>query len=240
MFHSVDESGSALSVSEAQLTSLVRAVRDAGHEILPLSQLLEGLGGDHAVAFTFDDGFTSVFERAAPLLRELAVPATLFLTTGYVGKNNRWPTQPEGAPTFDLMRWDQIDRLHRDGWSIEAHGVTHADLRVLNNVDMGRELVQPIETIEMKLGVRPRIFAYPYGYFDQRVVDLVRKHYCWALTTQLKTLAAGIPDPYRVPRLDVHCFRSPRVHRGFGERWFLAYIEIRRQLRELRTYLAKP
>jgi peptidoglycan/xylan/chitin deacetylase (PgdA/CDA1 family) len=102
---------------------------------------------------------------------------------------------------------------------------------------VNRELIEPIEEIESKLGVRPRILAYPYGSFDQRVVDLVKKHFSWALTTQMKTLDAGISDPYRVPRLDVHCLRSPRVHRGFGDRRFLAYVELRRRLRRLRASL---
>lgn len=49
---------------------------------------------DHAVALTFDDGYRDFYESAYPLLREFDLPATLFLTTGFVnGDLWLWPDQ---------------------------------------------------------------------------------------------------------------------------------------------------
>jgi peptidoglycan/xylan/chitin deacetylase (PgdA/CDA1 family) len=46
----------------------------------------------HAVAITFDDGFRNVLIDAAPVLKKHGIPATLFVTTDFVFKNEMlWP-----------------------------------------------------------------------------------------------------------------------------------------------------
>src|SRR4051794_7024490 len=40
---------------------------------------------DRTLAVTFDDGFRSVHRLAAPIMRELGVPGTLFVPTGLAG-----------------------------------------------------------------------------------------------------------------------------------------------------------
>jgi peptidoglycan/xylan/chitin deacetylase (PgdA/CDA1 family) len=49
---------------------------------------------DNAVALTFDDGYRDFYEHAFPLLEEMGLPATLFVTTGFVsGELWLWPDQ---------------------------------------------------------------------------------------------------------------------------------------------------
>jgi len=50
-----------------------------------------------AIAITFDDGFSDVYEYAFPILRRAGVPATVFVSTDYVD-------QPEPF-WFDLVAW---------------------------------------------------------------------------------------------------------------------------------------
>ncbi|NOJ39140.1 polysaccharide deacetylase family protein [Bradyrhizobium australiense] len=50
-----------------------------------------------AVAITFDDGYADNFYLVAPLLKRFDIPATLFITTGYLDRPEFW--------------WDELDRL---------------------------------------------------------------------------------------------------------------------------------
>lgn len=57
---------------------------------LPLSQMVEMIKGkktlpENAVAITFDDGFRNNFKVAFPVLQKYEIPATIFVTTDFVG-----------------------------------------------------------------------------------------------------------------------------------------------------------
>lgn len=236
MFHSIDPSGSVLSMTSDEFDSLLGAIRASGHSIVPLEALLSRARGDNAVALTFDDGMACLPEVAAPVLSRHAAPATLFLTTGYVGRTNRWPSQAAEAPAMPLMDWDGVRSLSAAGWSIQAHTVSHPDLRQSSDADLTRELADPIEAIADGVGIRPTQFAYPYGYLDARVAAATTRHYKLAVTTTFSTLTDASRNPHRVPRLDTYYFRSPRVHRHFGSRLFMGYLAGRAAARRARNH----
>jgi len=236
MLHDISRSRSVGSISPEDLAGLTGAIRESNHEIVQLSALLSDPGIPNRIAITFDDGFTSVAEKALPILRDAGVAATLFLTTGYVGGDNRWPSQPPDVPTLPLMRWAQVERLHRDGWEIEAHSRTHPDLRRVSDAELQRELEEPLLVLEQRLHRRPQCFAYPYGYLDERVVSAVRLHYRFATTTQMATLDGGPDDPHRIPRIDGYYLRSRFVYGRFARPSFRVYVALRSLLRSARGH----
>ncbi|HEX7479657.1 MAG TPA: polysaccharide deacetylase family protein [Polyangiales bacterium] len=236
MLHSVDDSGSVLSVTQAQLCSLVLAVRASGHTIVPLSQLLREPSESRRIALSFDDGLRSLATHARPVLSALGAPATLFLTTGYVGRDNHWPSQPESAPRLPMMSWDELAQLKQAGWDIEAHTTTHPDLRTLDTGALERELCEPIDTIAQQLGHTPALFAYPYGYFDERVRLATARHYRCAVSTRMALLDGDRRGLHALPRLDAYYFRSPAAHEPFGGRRFATYVQARALLRRLRKH----
>ncbi|CAH0217571.1 Poly-beta-1,6-N-acetyl-D-glucosamine N-deacetylase [Massilia sp. Bi118] len=65
-----------------------------GFNVLPLSDAVDLLARGRlparAVAITFDDGYRSVHDLALPVLREYMLPATVFVTSGFLDHGNMW------------------------------------------------------------------------------------------------------------------------------------------------------
>ncbi len=90
------------------------------------------------------------------------------------------------------------------GMAIESHTTRHADLTAVTATELRAELTQSREAIQTQLGRVPFVLAYPFGHYDQRVIDATRAAgYLMAVTThQSRTLAPG----------SAYCW--PRVHVG--------------------------
>lgn len=79
----------ALCVTTASFRHICELARRE-FEVLSLADAVEVLAGRRVaqrdvVAFTFDDGYRDVYRNALPVLRELGVPATVFVPTGLIG-----------------------------------------------------------------------------------------------------------------------------------------------------------
>ncbi|MFZ6673029.1 polysaccharide deacetylase family protein [Undibacterium sp. Xuan67W] len=62
--------------------------------VLPLHEAVLAMKEDRlpprAVCITFDDGYRSTHDLALPILKEFNLPATVFVTTAYLGEGNMW------------------------------------------------------------------------------------------------------------------------------------------------------
>src|SRR5947199_7606716 len=79
-----------LYVTQDHLRRRLTILRETGCSVLPLGEAVEqcatGTLPERAVALTFDDGFADFAIRAVPVLRELDMRATVYLTTYYCGR----------------------------------------------------------------------------------------------------------------------------------------------------------
>lgn len=112
---------------------------------------------------TFDDGYRDNFTLAAPLLKAAQIPATFFVSTGFMGTEKVFDHDKSEARDFPKLTWDDLRTLQNDGFEIGSHTVHHADMGALPQEKLQSELADSLAMLNRELGERPRAFAFPYG-----------------------------------------------------------------------------
>ena len=94
LYHSVDESGSFLSVSPDAFRRQMRALRRSGRRVLSVAEAARAArAGDplrDAACVTFDDAYLSVAETAWPILKDEGLTATIYCVSGRMGGSADW------------------------------------------------------------------------------------------------------------------------------------------------------
>ena len=160
MYHSIDESGSVISVSPSKFKDHMRALRRQGFQTISLSKVVECIHAgrkfpEKSVAITFDDGFKNNYSVAFPILKELDFMATIFLVSGQCGKINQWDRQTKNIPRLDLLSWDEIIEMADNGIEFGAHTVNHADLSNLSFNKAAEEITRSKSKIQERLKKAP-------------------------------------------------------------------------------------
>jgi peptidoglycan/xylan/chitin deacetylase (PgdA/CDA1 family) len=153
---------------------------------------------------TFDDGFLSVYEHAYPLLLELGWPATVFLVSTLVGRQDLWSRHenPSGM-SYPLMSRSDINEMARKGFSFHSHTRSHPDLTKLPRATLEEELAGSRRELEDLLGRAVPFLAYPYGRHDATVVEATcQAGYLAGFSVQPGFNRNNV-DRYRIRRLDV-------------------------------------
>ncbi len=237
MYHSIDPSGSVISVDPATFRRQAEWLAGGPVRVVPLEELGRQAPEDDAVALTFDDGFANFGEVAAPLLLDLQLPATLFVVTDRAGGTNDWEGAPgPGIPTLPLLGWDDLGRLAERGIALGAHTRTHPHLSRLDAARRREEIAGSADQIERETGRRPAAFAYPYGDLDAGVAALAADTFALACTTELRPVARE-DRPHLLPRLDMYYLREAGMLEDWGSARFRWRLRLRGQARRLREVL---
>lgn len=235
-WHSIDDSGSPISISRRQFLGQLEWLAGSGVPVTSVATLLASPPEDPGVALTFDDGFSNFAREAAPLLHERGWPSTVFVVAGHVGRQNDWGgARQQGIPTLPLMDWDTLGRLRQSGVTIAAHTRRHPRLdRITDAARLADELEGSARDIEAALGERPAGLAYPYGASTPGVRAAAAASFAWACTTDLRPLARR-EDRFRLPRLDAWYLREPRHLGPWGARRLRGWLRLRRAGRQFRA-----
>jgi peptidoglycan/xylan/chitin deacetylase (PgdA/CDA1 family) len=239
-YHSLDDSGSVLSTSSHLFAEQMKFLRDAGIRIASLNELAdkeqELYRRENNVVLTFDDGFQNVYQHAFPILHTFGFSATVFLVTDYCGKANSWPGQPVGISRQPLLRWKEVEEMSRAGISFGSHTRTHPDLRKLSLHEAEEELIGSKKAISDATGKQVDTFAYPYGFYNGAVRNLVKQHFSLACSTSLG-FVKGDCDPFGLERIEMYYFQPPKLFRNLFSPVTGAYLGVRKSLRRLRHAL---
>jgi len=214
MYHRVGEAQNdwerRYCVSPGRFASHMRALRRRGMRPCPVQDFvgwLEGTGTLRQGSFvlTFDDGFLGLYEHVFPLLSQLGWPATVFLVSGLIGKQDAWTGRenPSGK-TYALLGRREIQEMARAGFSFHSHSRSHPDLRRLSRTALMDELAGARQDLEDLLGRPVPFLAYPYGWYDEDVIEAVKASgYTAAFSVQPGFNRRDV-DRYRIRRLDIY------------------------------------
>lgn len=131
------------------------------------------------IAITFDDGYRGWIDNVFPVLRELGVTATFFVSSGFVGlwgekerdflrTNMRRDQKTTGALTDKELR-----KLSNEGFSIGGHTCNHVNIAELSDINELRREIQKDKTeLEKITGTKVEYFAYPFGFYQNVCIDL--------------------------------------------------------------------
>jgi peptidoglycan/xylan/chitin deacetylase (PgdA/CDA1 family) len=173
---SIDEDPGSLCVAPERFRGQIELLRAAGYQFVTVAELARRAGGSEPppglVALSFDDGMDNNHHVLLPILREHGIPATVYVTTGLIGRPNPWMAPESGAR---MMTVDELRDLARAGVELGAHTVTHPDLSTLAEHDCLREMVESREAIERLVGVEVSTFAYPFFKLSPAAIAAARR-----------------------------------------------------------------
>lgn len=167
---------------------------------------------ENSFVLTFDDGFTGVYDFAAPALKKLEWSATVFLVAGKLGGQSDWEvTTGESMPPHPLMDAQQLRSLSAQGFSLHSHSLLHHDLTTLETSALEQDLRDSRALIADITGQAPAYLAYPYGRHNEAVRNAAQRV---GFTTAF-SVESGFNRPgesaYQIRRLDVFGTDTPSM-----------------------------
>ena len=115
------------------------------------------------VAFHIDDSYKSFYKNGLPLFKKYNYPFTLFVYVEATEKKYK-----------DFMNWNEIKETSKYG-EIALHSYAHPHLTKLSDEKIFNDTKKSYDIFEKKLGFKPKGYVYPYGEYDERVKNIIKK-----------------------------------------------------------------
>ena len=132
------------------------------------------------VIITFDDGYKSWVTTAMPMLRELELTATFFISSGFVGLTQDAEAEfvqsklKTAQKATGCLTEHDIRTLAEEGFTIGGHTCNHVDLSITESeAGAMQEILEDKRQLESILGQDIHYFAYPFGSDSNAAVDLI-------------------------------------------------------------------
>jgi peptidoglycan/xylan/chitin deacetylase (PgdA/CDA1 family) len=161
-------------VPPAAFAAQLRLLHRAGFRSVSFREYLDYRRGSGSlprrpIVISFDDGYRSVAEVAAPLLARFGFQATVFVVTSHIGGTNAWDIDERQEPLLDAA---DIRALSAQGIDFQSHTATHPRLTTLPKAEAFRELCDSRAALERLLGEQVSVVAYPWGDHDASTLSL--------------------------------------------------------------------
>ncbi|MCV6608360.1 MAG: polysaccharide deacetylase family protein [Campylobacterales bacterium] len=185
------------SISIEKLRKDFQYLKDNGYRVAPLKEIVDKLKNNQplpkkTVVLTIDDAYRSFYQNGLTVFKEFNYPFTLMVYTKATEKKYR-----------DFMRWDELRDSMKYGGEIAFHTHTHPHMTHMSDEAIGKELQLGYDLFVKRMGFKPDYFAYPYGEFDDRVKELVKKYDFKAIFNQNSGAVSLKSDIYDIDRIAI-------------------------------------
>ncbi|RXK87122.1 polysaccharide deacetylase family protein [Filimonas effusa] len=160
------------------------------------------------LVITFDDGYVSLYRLATPLLRKYGFTATLFVTTAAVGAESYrvLPHFSTTLPSGDRpLNWQELKEMEEDCWDIQPHGHEHLTHNMIADAALQTEIAESKRLVELHLQKQALYYAFPYGRYNHRCLQLLDQLGFRAAFTVQPGLT-GNTKPFQIPRIEINRF----------------------------------
>ena len=186
----------SLNLTPDQLNSQLQYLTSHGYQTISLDELYLALTKNTPlpslpIVLTFDDGYRTFYDSVFPLLKKYKVKAVEFVIT-----------QVEGAPAY--LTWDQIMEIDASGlvqWG--AHTRHHPNLPDLSTAAITNEIKGSKADLELHLKKPITWFAYPYGSYNNFIVQTVQDSGFVGAVSTIYGAAQSKDKLYLAPRIMV-------------------------------------
>ncbi len=116
---------------------------------------------DKKILLTIDDGFSSFYKKAWPILKKEKIPFVIFINTETVGSKG-------------YMSWSEIKEIDKFAFvHIGNHSHSHDYLVDKTDEDIRKDLETSKQIFKKKLNYETKFFAYPFGEYKNSYKKIV-------------------------------------------------------------------
>jgi peptidoglycan/xylan/chitin deacetylase (PgdA/CDA1 family) len=182
------EVADSMTVTTPVFDSHLKYLQENNYTVIPLRELIRyhvhqlSHLPTRSVVITVDDGHRSVYTYLFPLVKRYRVPVTLFI----------YPSAISNAAY--AMTWEQLREMEDSGFfEIQSHTYWHPNFhrekKSLTSKQYGEfvdwQLTQARASLERKLGIQVDMMAWPFGIYDNELIQkAVAAGYVAALTLE--------------------------------------------------------
>jgi len=179
--------------------SQMKYLCENGYYFASLDEVVKFVKGEiklpkKTIAITFDDGFKDNYINAFPFLKENSIKATIFINTYSIGKKlSHYEIFSKKHPRwrqnifYQFLTWEEIKEMSYHGIEFESHTHFHSKLSEINNQDIENDILLSKNIIEKNLNKNVKYLSYPYGVYDDRIINIAKKlkfEAAWGITSK--------------------------------------------------------
>jgi peptidoglycan/xylan/chitin deacetylase (PgdA/CDA1 family) len=168
--------------------------KNNNYKVVALSKIIYNINHhipipDNWVALTIDDGYKSFYQYGLPIFKQYNYPFSLYVYVEATKKHYG-----------DYMNWDQIKEASKYG-EIGLHSYSHPHLLNLTNQEIYQDTKKAYDIFVKNLGFKPKSYAYPYGEYNSKVQNVLKKFNFDAILNQSTGSINNLTDTQDIFRI---------------------------------------